>query len=199
MPRPAPITAARAGLFSVMGTSVTFTVHHLAFDSSPSWIVRSFAALLLFVVALPGAGQDRSLRTQLMLAFGCQAIVGYWFVRADGAVSLPVHEAWSASLHAGWLVAIAHVVLTALGAVLLHGVDDCRRRMLVAAARRQWEALGSLLRRLFAPVCTPLDLDLPGAVWRVVPRPMRAPPSAAFLADVVVRRGPPSSPCSLAA
>jgi hypothetical protein len=135
----------------------------------------------------------------LALAFVCQAVVGYWFVRADGAVSVPVHEVWPTSVHAGWPVFVAHVVLTALGAVLLHGVDTCRRRVLVVAARRQWEALRALLRRLLAPVRTPVDLAVAGVVWRAGLGPVRAPPASAFLVGAVVRRGPPVSSRPLAA
>ncbi|MFG2524914.1 hypothetical protein [Streptomyces sp. NPDC048527] len=193
VPRVVPVAAVRAGLFSALGTSVTFTVHHLAFDSSPSWGVRLLAAFLLFAVALPGAGQDKSLGWQLLLAFGCQAVVGYWFVRADGAVTVPAHEVWPSSVHAGWPVVAGHVVLTVLGAVLLHGVDTCRRRVLYVAGR-EWEAFRALVRKLFAPVCTPLDLALAGGAWSSRSGPGRAPPARILLADTVVRRGPPVSP-----
>lgn len=67
-----PVATARAGLFSVLGTAVSSTVHHLAFDSSPSWLVRGLAALVLFAVALPGAGHDKPLVRQLVLAAGAQ-------------------------------------------------------------------------------------------------------------------------------
>jgi hypothetical protein len=187
-----PVAAARAGLFSVLGTAVAGTVHHLAFDSSPSWGVRALAACLLFGVALPGAGHDKPLVRQLVLAFGAQAVVGYWFVRADGAVSVPARAVRPSSVHAGAAVVGGHVVLTVLCAVLLRGVDTCRRRVLYVAGR-EWEHLRELVRRLFAPFGIPLDLSAAGACRR--PSRGSAPgcPVQVLLADAVVRRGPPRS------
>jgi hypothetical protein len=188
-----PVAAARAGLFSVLGTAVASTVHHLAFDSSPSWVVRGLAALLLFAVALPGAGHDKPLVRQLTLAVGAQAVVGYWFVRADDAVSVPAHAWWPSSVHAGLPVVIAHVLLTVLCAVLLHGVDTCRRRVLYAAGR-EWENLRELLRRLFTPVRATVEPTAsPHAGWRAYAGPAPGAPLQVLLADTVVRRGPPPS------
>ncbi|MET9386718.1 hypothetical protein ABZY09_38195 [Streptomyces sp. NPDC002928] len=193
VPRVVPVAAARAGLFSVLGTAVASAVHHLAFDSSPSWGVRGLAALVLFGVALPGAGQDKPLARQLVLAAGAQAVVGYWFVRADGAVSVPAHALWPSSVHAGWLVVIGHVLLTVLCAVLLHGVDTCRRRVLYVAGR-EWEKLREVLRRLFTPVRTPADpTAAPCTGGRAYAGPVPGVPLQVLLADTVVRRGPPSS------
>ncbi|WP_427919112.1 hypothetical protein [Streptomyces sp. cg40] len=191
-PRVVPVAAARAGLFSVLGTAVASTVHHLAFDSSPSWLVRALAACLLFGIALPGAGQDKPLARQLVLAAGAQLVVGYWFVRADGAVSVPAHAVWPSSVHAGWPVVVAHVLLTVLCAVLLRGVDTCRRRVLYVAGR-EWEHLRELMRRLLAPVRTPVDLTASvRAGWRTYAGPAPGVPFQILLADTVVRRGPPS-------
>lgn len=184
MPRVVPVAAVRAGLFSALGTVVASTVHHLAFDSSPSLSVRALAAVLLFVVALPGAGHDKPLVRQVLLAVGSQLVVGYWFVRADPAVNVPAHAFWPSSLHAGAPVVAAHVALTVLGAVLLHGVDTCRRRVLCAAGRE-------LLERLFAPWSTPLDLDTDAVGCRPCPGPAVDGPTRLLLADSVVRRGPP--------
>ncbi|ANP52684.1 hypothetical protein AVL59_26940 [Streptomyces griseochromogenes] len=180
-----PVAAVRAGLFSVLGTAVAGTVHHLAFDSSPSWGVRAAAALFFFAVALPGAGQEKPLARQLTLAAGAQMAVGYWFVRTDDAVALPAHALWPSSVHAGLPVVVAHLLLTVLSAVLLRGMDTCRRRVLRAAGR-------DLLRRLFAPVRAPLELAVGTNAER---RPCcggdRTSPAVTFLADAVVRRGPP--------
>ena len=188
-----PVAAARAGLFSLLGTAVAATVHHLAFDSSPSWTVRGLAAVVLFGAALPGAGQDKPLVRQLVLAAGAQAAVGYWFVRADDAVSVPAHAVWPSSVHAGWPVVVAHVLLTVLCAVLLHGVDTCRRRVLYVAGR-EWENLRELMRRLVTPVRTPVDLTAAAcAGWRTYAGPAPGVPFQVLLADTVVRRGPPSS------
>ncbi|WP_406164619.1 hypothetical protein [Streptomyces sp. NBC_00996] len=193
VPRVVPVAAVRAGLFSVLGTAVAGTVHHLAFDSSPSWGVRAAAALVFFAVALPGAGQQKSLAWQLTLAAGAQVAVGYWFVRADDAVASPAHAAWPSSVHAGWPVVGAHLLLTVLCAVLLHGMDTCRRRVLRAAGR-------DLLRRLFAPVCAPLELTVSaGAEQCAGYGDDRASPAVIFLADAVARRGPPFSSPLLAA
>ncbi|MET7477195.1 hypothetical protein ABZT17_22885 [Streptomyces sp. NPDC005648] len=187
LPRVVPVAAVRAGLFSVLGTTVASTVHHLAFDSIPSLGVRALAACLLFGVALPGAGHDKPLLRQLLLAAGSQLVVGYWFVRADPAVHVPAHAYWPSSVHAGAPVVAAHMALTVLGAVLLHGVDTCRRRVLWAAGRE-------LLSRLFAPLFAPplvLDAGLVGrrpCAGTVVDGPVRL---RLLLADSVVRRGPP--------
>ncbi|MPY52768.1 hypothetical protein [Streptomyces acidicola] len=187
-----PVAVVRAGLFSVLGAAVAGTVHHLAFDSGPSWGVRVLAALILFGIALPGAGHDKPLVRQLVLAAVAQAGVGYWFVRTDGAVQVPAQEAWPSSAHAGWPVVVAHVLLTVLGALLLHGMDTCRRRVLCAAGR-------ALLRRLFTPVCAPLDLTVVAAAGqRADHGDDRAPEAVAILADALVRRGPPLFSLSLA-
>lgn len=98
VPRVVPVAAVRAALFSLLGTAVASTVHHLAFDSSPSWGVRVLAACLLFGIALPGAGQDKLLVRQLVLAVSSQAVVGYWFVRADDVVNVPAHGVWPSSV-----------------------------------------------------------------------------------------------------
>jgi hypothetical protein len=192
MPRVVPVAGVRAGLFAVLGTGVAGTVHHLAFDSSPSWSMRTLAALLLFGVALPGAGHDKPLVRQLLLAFASQAAVGYWFVRADDAISVPAHEVWPSSVHAGWAVVAGHVLLTVLSSVLLRGMDTCRRRVLRAAGRE-------LLRRLFVPVCAPLEFTAEDACLCVLAGEDRDCPAVVLLADSVVRRGPPLSSLSLAA
>ena len=184
VPRVVPVAAVRAGLFSVLGTTVASTVHHLAFDSSPSLGVRALAACLLFGVALPGAGHDKPLVRQLVLAVGSQLVVGYWFLRADPAVHVTARAFWPSSVHAGAPVVAAHVALTVLGAVLLHGVDTCRRRVLCAAARE-------LFSRWFPPLFTPLDLDADVVGCRPCPGPAVAGPARLLLADSVVRRGPP--------
>jgi hypothetical protein len=192
-PRVVPVAAARAGLFSVLGTAVAATVHHLAFDSSPSLIVRGLAACLLFGVALPGAGQDKPLIRQLVLAAGAQAVVGYWFVRADDALSVPAHSVWPSSVHAGWPVVIAHALLTVLCAVLLHGVDTCRRRVLYVSGR-EWDKLRELLCRLFTPVHAPVDPTAATCAGRrTFAGPAPGAPRQVLLADTVVRRGPPQS------
>lgn len=188
-----PVVAARAGLFSVLGTAVASTVHHLAFDSSPSWLVRALAACLLLGIALPGAGQDKPLVRQLVLAAGAQLVVGYWFVRSDDAISVPAHAVWPSSVHAGWPVVIAHLLLTVLCAVLLRGVDTCRRRVLYVAGR-EWEHLRERMCRLLVPVRTPVDLTAAVcAAWRTYAGPAPGVPFQILLADTVVRRGPPSS------
>ncbi|MFD4605424.1 hypothetical protein ACFWPQ_46365 [Streptomyces sp. NPDC058464] len=156
-------------------------------------MVRTLAAGVLFGVALPGAGQDKSLVRQLVLAAGAQVVVGYWFVRADDAVSVPAHAVWPSSVHAGWPVVVGHVLLTVLCAVLLHGVDTCRRRVLYVAGH-EWEKLRELLRGLFAPVRNPVDLTASvRAAWREDTGPAPGAPPQVLLADTVVRRGPPSS------
>ncbi|NEC88023.1 hypothetical protein [Streptomyces sp. SID12501] len=195
VPRLVPVVAVRAGLFSVLGTAVAGTVHHLAFDSSPSWGARAFAAVLLFWVAVPGAGHDKPLVRQLLLAAVSQVVVGFWFVRADDAIQVPGqapgHTMWPSCVHAGWPVVVGHVLLTVLCAVLLHGMDTCRRRVLWAAGRE-------LLRRLFAPVRAPLEPAVDDNASSVRHSDDRPSPAAVFLADAVVRRGPPFSSLLLA-
>ncbi|WP_372346043.1 hypothetical protein [Streptomyces sp. KL116D] len=142
MPRLALVAAVRAGLFSILGTAVAVTTHHLA--------------------------------------FACQAVMSYWFSRADGAVGVPVH--------AGRPGVVAPA---ALCAVVLYGVDTCHRRVLVAAGRRRWEALRILLRRLFVPLPVSREPAVVRAVWRTTPGPGRVPPGTLFLAGTVLRRGPP--------
>ncbi|MFJ7905005.1 hypothetical protein ACIQ6V_31740 [Streptomyces sp. NPDC096198] len=193
VPRVAPVAAVRAGLFSVLGTAVASTVHHLAFDSTPSWGTRIAAALVFFVIALPGAGRDKPLSWQLALAAGAQLASGLWFVRADHAVTLPTHAVWPSAAHAGLPVVVAHVLLTALCAVLLHGMDTCRRRVLCAAGR-------DLLRWLFAPARASFELTVCACAGACPGYgDDRASPAVILLADAVVRRGPPLSSLLLAA
>ena len=45
-----------------------------AFESSPSWGVRAATALVLFGVAIPGAGQDKPLVRHLILEVGAQLV-----------------------------------------------------------------------------------------------------------------------------
>ncbi|MGA4837660.1 hypothetical protein [Streptomyces sp. G45] len=178
---------ARAGLFSVLATSLAATLHHLAFDSSPSLAARGLAALVLFAAALPGAGRDQPLVRHLELAFAGQVLLCAWFMWADGAVSAPAYELWSSSEHPEGAIAAARAALTALSAVLLYGL---RRRVLLAAGR-QWRALRALVRRLLAPVGAPPERAAADAERRTVPAPARAPPPPLLLADTVIRRGPP--------
>ncbi|ASN27031.1 hypothetical protein LK07_26830 [Streptomyces pluripotens] len=198
MPRVVPVAVARAAIFSVLGTAVTGIVHHLAFASSPSWLVKVLAVCFLFAVALPGAGGDKSLREQVALAFGCQAAVGYWFVLADSAVEFRAHALLPTAVHAGWSVVVGHVALTLLCAVLLHGLDRSRRRVRYVAGQ-EWGALRALLRRLLAPVCTSYELTGAGAARHLIPGPTRAPPASTLLVGAVVRRGPPFLPLPYAA
>lgn len=198
VPPVAVVAAARAGLFSVLGTVVTVIVHDLAFESSPSRLVKVLAACFLFAVALPGAGGDKSLGMQVVLAFGCQAAVGYWFVLADSSVTFRVHALLPSAVLAGWRVVVGHIVLALLCAVLLHGLDNSWRRVLYAA-EEEWCALRALLRRLLAPCCTPYEVTEFGAAWRVSSGPTRAPPASVLLAGAVVRRGPPCLPLPYAA
>ena len=183
----------RAGMFSLLGTIVTVIVHDLAFASNPSRLVKALAACFLFAVALPGAGSDKSLRTQVLLAFGCQAVIGYWFVLADGSVAFREHGLLPSAVLAGWPVVIGHILLALLCAVLLHGLDDSVRRVLYAAGK-EWCALRALLRRLLVPSCTSYEVTEFGAAWRVSSGPTRAPPSSVLLVGAVVRRGPPLLP-----
>ncbi|MET8291936.1 hypothetical protein ABZV80_43440, partial [Streptomyces sp. NPDC005132] len=60
--------------------------------------MRVLVACLLFGIALPGAGQDKLLVRQLVLAASSQAVVGYWFVRADDVVNVPAHGVWPSSV-----------------------------------------------------------------------------------------------------
>ncbi|WP_406131420.1 hypothetical protein [Streptomyces sp. NBC_00989] len=198
MPPATTMAAARAGMFSLLGTMVTVIVHDLAFESNPSRLVKALAACFLFIVALPGAGSDKSLRTQVLLAFGCQAIIGYWFVLADNSVTFREHGLLPSSVLAGWPVVIGHILLALLCAVLLHGLDDSVRRVLYAA-RKEWCALRALLHRLLVPGRLAYEATESGAAWRVNTGPTRAPPSSVLLAGALVRRGPPFLPLPYAA
>ncbi|MFJ9896778.1 hypothetical protein ACIQPR_25955 [Streptomyces sp. NPDC091280] len=190
IPPAAVMAAARAGMFSLLGTMVTVIVHDLAFASNPSRLVKALAACFLFAVALPGAGSNKSLRTQVLLAFGSQAVIGYWFVLADSPVTLREHGLLPSSVLAGWPVAIGHILLALLCAVLLHGLDDSVRRVLYAAGA-EWSALRALLRRLLVPGCPPDEMSESGPDWRTRSGPARIPPSSVLLTGAVVRRGPP--------
>lgn len=191
LPAAVPVRAVRAGLFALLAMTVGTITHHLAFDSSPAVEVRLLATVTLFGLALPGAGQARSLRGQLALAFAAQASLGYLFLLADGVVA--PHAAEVSAAHVSWPVAVtAYAVLPLLGAFVLHGVDSARRRVLCAAAQelgvlRRWVA------RLLCPVLVLRGVPDSAAAWRLTPEPARIPASM-LLADHVLRRGPPVFP-----
>jgi hypothetical protein len=94
---------------------------------------------------------------------------------------------------AGQPVVIAHALLTVLCAVLLHGVDTCRRRVL-SVAGREWDKLRELLCGLFTPVRAPVDPTAATCTgWRTFAGPAPGAPRQVLLADTVARRGPPQS------
>ncbi|MFJ4783539.1 hypothetical protein [Streptomyces sp. NPDC088794] len=180
-------------MFSLLGTIVAAFVHDLAFESNPSGLVKALAVCFLFAVALPGVGSDKSLRTQVLLALGSQAVIGYGFALADSSVTFREHVLLPSAVLAGWPVVIGHIALALLCAGLLHGLDDSVRRVLYAAGK-EWCTLRALLRRLLAPGRTPYDVTRFEAASRVSSGPTPAPPLSVLLAGAVVRRGPPLLP-----
>lgn len=181
VPAAVRVAAVRAALFAAAGTVLAVAGHHVVFDASPSWGARGVLAGLLFAVALPGCGQPSLLIRQLGLALVGQALGVCWFT----ATTQPAYERLSSS----WPFVIAHLAMTVLLALLLHGVQD---------GRLTRHAVAGELRSL-CMWCWQLLLPPPGVESAVTAREAppacfgsaRASPREPTLAHCVVRRGPP--------
>lgn len=100
------------------GAVLAVAGRHVVFDMSPSWGALGALAGLLLVVAFPAAGQESPPTRQLIAAFLGQALGVCWS-------TTPTELAYE-HLSAAWPFVIAHLAMTALLALLLHGLQDGR-------------------------------------------------------------------------
>ncbi|MDV9170847.1 hypothetical protein R6V09_11975 [Streptomyces sp. W16] len=181
VPAPVRIAAARAALFAAAGTVLAVAGHHVVFDVSPSWGARGVLAGLLFAVALPVSGQPSLVSRQLALAVVGQALGVGWFT----TTTEPAYE----RLSTAWPFVIAHLAMTVLLAVLLHGVRDGRTGLHRVAG--ELRSLCAWLWRLLFPREGVETAVAAPEVRSVRSGPARASPREPTLAHCVVRRGPP--------
>ena len=181
VPGPVRIAAARAALFAAAGTVLAVAGHHVVFDVSPSWGARVVLAGLLFAVAFLSSGQPSVVSRQLALAVVGQALGVCWFT----ATTEPAYE----RLSTAWPFVIAHLAMTVLLAVLLHGVQEGRISLHRVAGEPR-SLCAWLWRLLFPREGVEADVVAP-EVAPVRSRPARASPREPVLAHCVVRRGPP--------
>ncbi|WP_405861324.1 hypothetical protein OG361_38865 [Streptomyces sp. NBC_00090] len=183
----------RAGLFSLVGTGLAITGHHLVSGHPVSWQAAVLGAALLFVLAVPFARTPRSLTVVVVGTTAAQAALHYWFQLAGVHGAHPPHvthgsdAAWHTGHH-GTSMLVAHVVSALVVAWLLHGADLALHRATSSTGRRLGALVTDLLVRLtpFGHVPAPLG------VVRYVPTRAQPPPGRFLvLAHVVVRRGPP--------
>ncbi|MFI5887948.1 hypothetical protein [Streptomyces sp. NPDC051554] len=180
---PAPVwgAAARAALFATVGMVLAVAGHHVVFDVSPSWGARAVLAVLLFAAAFPFSGQPSLVSRQLTLTLAGQVLGVCWFT----TTTEPAYE----RLSTAWPFVIAHLAMTVLLAVLLHGVQDGRTGLHRVAG--ELRSLCAWLWRLLFPREGAETAVAAPQVPPVRSGPARASPREPTLAHCVVRRGPP--------
>ncbi|WP_406129441.1 hypothetical protein [Streptomyces sp. NBC_00989] len=178
---PVRIAAARAALFAGAATVLAVVGHHVVFDVSPSWGARGVLAGLLFAVAFPFSWQPSMVSRQLTLSLAGQALGVCWFT----TTTEPAYE----RLSTAWPFVIAHLAMTVLLAVLLHGVQNGRTGLHRVAG--ELRSLFAWLWRLLFPREGVETAVAAPEVTPVRSGPARASPREPALAHCVVRRGPP--------
>jgi hypothetical protein len=181
VPAPVRVAAARSALFAVAGMVLAVAGHHVVFDVSPSWGARAVLVGILFAAAFPFSGQPGLVSRQLTLTFAGQVLGVCWFT----ATTEPAYE----RLSTAWPFVIAHLAMTVLLAVLLHGVQEGRISLHRVAGEPR-SLCAWLWRLLFPREGVEADVVAP-EVAPVRSRPARASPREPVLAHCVVRRGPP--------
>ena len=181
VPAAARGAAARAALFAAAGTVLAVAGHHVVFDVSPSWGARGVLAGLLFAVAFPASVQPAFATGQLTLTLAGQALGVCWFT----ATTQPAYD----RLSAAWPMVLAHLAMTVLLGLLLHGVQDGRLALHKVAG--ELRSLCAWLWRLLFPRTGVEDTAAAPEVTPVRSGPARASPREPALAHSLVRRGPP--------
>ncbi|CAM5704411.1 hypothetical protein SALBM135S_07616 [Streptomyces alboniger] len=194
-----PVAAARAAVFTVTSAGLASTAHHLASGAPVPWRIVSFAAVLLFAVALPAARTPRPFPAVVTATGAAQAALHLVLARATehhpaaashpshamtaGGTSGGAHAAWHAGHH-GVSMTVAHLVGALLVAWCLRHADT--------ACTALGERLGEVLVGFFVLLApTGLLLAVPQVVRPVRARAHSPPVVSVVLAHVVVRRGPP--------
>ncbi|MEU6227728.1 hypothetical protein [Streptomyces sp. NPDC047042] len=203
--RSAPLPVFRAAVFAVVGTVLGVSAHHLVAEGPAPWRSGVAAAVLLFVVGLAGARRPRSLAVVVVTSAVAQTGLHVWLSAAHARqladtgmdmgthahLAMPAHGTWPARLHDSAAMTALHALAAVLVAVLLHRADAACWSL----ARGLTGAVDTVRARI-ATVRALLDgVPVPARRRSRVRRPRRTEPPlrGVLLADVVVRRGPPSA------
>ncbi len=206
----APLPVFRAAVFSVVGTVLGVSAHHLAAGGPVPWRPSVAVAVLLFVVGLVGTRRPRSLAAMVVTSAVAQTGLHLWLsathshratatatatsmaMPAHARHAMPAHGAWPEGVHHSAAMTFLHALAAVLVAVLLHRADAACWSL----ARGLAGAVEAVRTRI-ATVRALLDgRPAPTGRGSRVRRPRRTEPpplGGALLADVVVRRGPPSA------
>ncbi|GLP63884.1 hypothetical protein TUSST3_05040 [Streptomyces sp. TUS-ST3] len=197
----APLPVLRAAVFSVVGTVLGVSAHHLLAEGPVPWRQGAAATAVLFAVGLLGAQRPRSLATVVACSVAGQSGLHLWLTLTaaghPGGHLHGAHPVWPGPLHGSLAMTAAHSLVAALVAVLLHRADAA----CWSVARGVTAALDAVRDRLAAArlLCARPTSPVPTAAVPVVPandeRPLTARP---LLAHAVVRRGPPGASAALA-
>ncbi len=205
--RSAPLPVFRAAVFAVVGTVLGISAHHLIAGEPAPWRSGVAAAVLLFAVGLIGTRRRRSLAAVVVTSGAAQAGLHIWLSLAHSGRTtatnthmggeharhaMPAHGTWPEALHHSPAMTAVHAVAAVLVAVLLHRADAACWSL----ARGLTGAVDAVRTRI-ATVLALLDgRPAPTGRGSRVRRPHRTEPPplrGTLLADVVVRRGPPSA------
>ncbi|WP_327660549.1 hypothetical protein [Streptomyces sp. NBC_00498] len=212
--RPTPPPVPRAAVFAVVSTVLGVSAHHLMAEGPVPWAQSGVAAVVLFAVALLGLiGAQRARPLPRVVAFvaAAQGALHLWLTvsapHAPAAAAHPMGSHHAHGAHATWHehlaggdgpfgasigMTVAHALAALAVAVLMQRAD--------AACWTLARGFGTATDALRARIGAPWAL-LAGAVTarrRLRPSVLvpvcaaRPPPRRPVLADVVVRRGPPS-------
>lgn len=196
----APLPVLRAAVFAVVGTVLGVSAHHLLSEGPVPWTRGAAAAAVLFAVGLVGVQRPRSLATVVACSVAGQSGLHLWLTvtahasasRHPGGHLHGTRPAWHESPHGSLAMTVAHALVAALVAVLLHRADAA----CWTVARGVTAALDAVRPRLaaalvlFARPASPA----PTAAVAVVPiRDERPLTGRLLLAHAVVRRGPPAA------
>lgn len=175
---------ARAAAFAVVAAALAAVGNRLVFGGMLSATACLVAVPVLFAVALPRAGRQRSLSTGLSAMVLAQAATCWWLGHLGDAPTPSV-----ALAHDGpW--GVSYAALTLVVGWALHAAEiSCS--WLGTAVHDRLDHLAVRLRSLFVPWTAangPQDPRPPVGRER---RDGGASPHEVLLADAVVRRGPP--------
>ncbi|NEC84481.1 hypothetical protein [Streptomyces sp. SID12501] len=210
----APLPVFRAAVFAVVGTVLGVSAHHLVAEGPAPWRSSVAAAVLLFAVGLVGTRRPRSLAAVVVTSAAAQTGLHVWLSAAHSHHhpaspttatampahvhhAMPAHGAWPGGPHHSAAMTVLHAVAAVLVAVLLHRADAACWSLArglagaVEAVRTRIATVRALLAGRQAPTGRGSRVRGPR---RTNPPPLRG----ALLADVLVRRGPPSTWLALA-
>ncbi len=202
--RSAPLPVFRAAVFAVVGTVLGVSAHHLIAGGPAPWRPAVAAAVLLFAVGLAGGRRPRSLAAVVVTCAAAQSGLHVWLSAAHSrhtpAMTMPAHAhhamtahgTWPERLHDSAAMTVLHAVTAVFIAVLLQRADAACWSL----ARGLNGAVDAIRARIATVRALLEGLPVPSGRGSRVRRPRRAESplcTGALLADVVVRRGPPSA------